>query len=214
MKSNFSKTLMYLIPGLIAYILASYYLNSIHGFSVDSNFLNYGIPLLIALVITVLYNFSRLRTVVTNYKKRKIELLIKTTLFSLYTSKVTDEQKQYLFSEDRLMNIFFELINENDALRGKEVKGNINEIIWTSLADLGILSLFCSIAFFVSIFFFPEIESELIIKGFGISLLSIIALAAHNLSFIKLIDLSNKVLVYIENNLINQLDQKIRNTLS
>ncbi|WKK66346.1 hypothetical protein [Lutimonas zeaxanthinifaciens] len=214
MKSNFSKALMYLIPGIIVYILALYYLNSINGFSGDSDVLNYGITLLIALLITVLYNFSKLSSVVTNYKKRKIELLIKTTLFSLYTSKVTNEQKQYLFAEERLMNIFFELINENDALRGKEVKGNINEIIWTSLADLGILSLFCSIAFFVSIFFFPEIESELIIKGFGISLLSIIALAAHNLSFIKLIDLSNKVLVYIENNLINQLDQKIKNTLS
>ena len=211
MNSKTSSFLKLVIPGLIAFVLSLYFLHSIHtdapgpiaGKEIIAS-------LVVAIVVAALYHLSRLRSVVVAYKIRKIDLNIKTTLFNLYTDEVTDEQKQHLFADDRLMDVFFELINENQELKGIKNRGAVNEVIWTSLADLGILSLFCSIAFFVGIFIYPEIETELIIKGFGISLLSIIALAAHNLSFVKLINLSNRVLVYIENNLLTQLDQKIK----
>ena len=211
MNSKTSAILKIIIPGLIAFALSLYFLYSIHTDAPDAiASKDILISLAVAIVAAALYHFSRLRSVVTAYKFRKIDLHIKTTLFNLYTDKVTVEQKQYLFADDRLMNVFFELINENRDLQSIKNRGAINEVIWISLADLGILSLFCSIAYFVSIFVYPGNETELIIKGFGISLLSIIALAAHNLSFVKLINLSNRVLVYIENNLLSQLDQKIK----
>ena len=211
MNSKTSAILKIIIPGLIAFALILYFLYSIHtdapgpiaGKEIIAS-------LVVAVVVAALYHLSKLRSVVVAYKIRKIDLNIKTTLFNLYTDEVTGEQKQHLFADDRLMDVFFELINENQELKGIKNRGAVNEVIWTSLADLGILSLFCSIVFFVSIFIYPESETELIIKGFGISLLSIIALAAHNLSFVKLINLSNRVLVYIENNLLSQLDQKIK----
>ena len=211
MNSKTSNFLKLVIPGLIAFVLSLYFLYSIHTDApgpLESK--EIVVSLVVAVVAAALYHLSKLRSVVTAYKIRKIDLNIKTTLFNLYTDEVTKEQKQYLFADDRLMDVFFELINENKELKGIKNRGAINEVIWTSLADLGILSLFCSIAFFVSTFLYPKSETELIIKGFWISLLSIIALAAHNLSFVKLINKSNRVLIYVENNLLGQLDQKIQ----
>lgn len=214
MKQETLKRIRLFVPAIIAFILSYYYYTTIRGMSFSGMELtDYVLLLIVSISIGLIYNLLNLRTVITQYKYNMVELKVKRTIFNLYTDNVSEKQKQYLFKNDRLKLIYYDLIDDDDFLEKKKKSISFKVLIWSSTADLGIISFICSIAFFISIFFLPEMSNELIRIGLGMMLLSILTLVSHNFSFLKLIKLSNDQLTYIETHQINKLDQLIKDAL-
>lgn len=211
MEQNTLKKLRLLIPGIIAVIIGTYYYFIITNKSFEEiEFEEYSIPLLIAIAFGTLFYLTDIRFLVTNFSHKKIDLNIKNHMIKLYTKSLTNEQKQFLYKNNRLKNgVFYNIIDNDESLKKKQINVFFNGLIWTSTADLVLISFFFSFVFLISIMIFKEAANSLLMGGFILILISLISLIAHVLAFLKQIKLSNEQIEYIETHHINRVDEII-----
>ncbi len=210
MEQNTLKKLRLLIPGIIGVIIGTYYYFIITGQSFDKiEFEEYSIPLLIAIAFGTLFYLTDIRFLITNFSHKKIDLNIKNHMIKLYTKSLTDEQKQFLYKNNRLKSVFYNIIDNDESLKKKQTNVYFNGLIWTSTADLVLISFIFALVFLVSIMIFKEVADPLLMGGFILILISLISLVAHVLAFLKHIKLSNEQIEYIETHHINRVDEII-----
>jgi len=215
MEQNTLKKLRLLIPGIIGVIIGTYYYFTITGKSFEKiDFKEYSIPLLIAIAFGTLFYLTDIRFLITNYSHKKIDLNIKNHMIHLYTKSLTDEQKQFLYKNNRLKSVFYNIIDNDESLKKKQTNVYFNGLIWTSTADLVLISFFFAFVFLVSIMIFKEVANVLLMGSFILILISLISLVAHVLAFLKHIKLSNEQIEYIETHHINRVDEIIDGILN
>lgn len=204
------KKLRLLIPGIISVVIGYYYYSIISGKPLkDFELSEFSIPMVLALIIGTIYYLTNLRYLVTNFSHKRIDLNIKNNIFQLYTGQVSDNQRQYLFKNNRLKNVFYHIIDNDSSLSQKKNNVYFNGLIWTSTADFFIISLFSSLIFLISIPIFKEQKNDLLIAGFILIFISLISFGFHILAFLRHINLSNEQIEYIETHNINQVNTKI-----
>ena len=210
MEQNTLKKLRLLIPGIIGVIIGTYYYFIITGKSIQEiEFKEYSIPLLLAIVFGTLFYLTDIRFLITNFSHKEIDLNIKNHMIKLYTKSLTDEQKQFLYKNNRLKSVFYNIIDNDESLKKKQTNVYFNGLIWTSTADLVLISFLFALLFLVSIMIFKEVADPLLMGGFILILISLVSLVAHVLAFLKHIKLSNEQIEYIETHHINRVDEII-----
>jgi hypothetical protein len=215
MEQNTLKKLRLLIPGIIGVIIGAYYYYIITGKPFEEiEFKEYSIPLLIAIAFGTLFYLTDIRFLITNFSHKKIDLNIKNHMIKLYTKSLTDEQKQFLYKNNRLKSVFYNIIDNDESLKKKQTNVYFNGLIWTSTADLVLISFLFALVFLVSIIIFKEVANPLLMGGFILILISLISLVAHVLAFLKHIKLSNEQIEYIETHHINRVDEIIDGMLN
>ena len=214
MEQKTLKKLRILIPGIIAVICGTYYYSIITNQEFkEIDFSEYSIPFLVAISFGVIFYLTDVRFLITNFSHKKIDLNIKKHIIKLYTPNLSKEEKQYLYQKGRLKTVFYNIIDNDESLKVKQNNVFLNGLIWTSMADLVLITFAFSIIFFISIFIFKEADQELLIGGFIMILGSIIGLIAHVLAFFKHIKLGNDQIEYIETHHVNRVDEIINNMI-
>jgi len=204
------KKLRLLIPGIITILIGYYYQSLLLAKPMKTvEFKDFSYPLIAAICIGVYFYLSNIRFLVTNYSHKKIDLNIKNHIISLYTGRLLDDDKQYLYQKNRLKDIFYNIVDNDESLKNKSKNVYFNGLIWTSTADLFIISLFSSLTFIVSAFIFSNVKSELLFGGLFLILVAMISLGLHVVAFFKHINLSNEQISYIETSQINRVDELI-----
>ncbi|MBT2162256.1 hypothetical protein [Zobellia barbeyronii] len=215
MEQKTLKQLRLLLPGIFAVIIGTYYYFIIANkeFS-EIEFKEFSIPFLIAIAFGALFYLTDIRFLVTNYSHKKIDLNIKNHILKLYTKPLSDKQKQFLYQKNRLKNVFYNIIDNDESLKKKQTNVFLNGLIWTSTADLLIICFLFSILFLISIFIFNKSSNLLLMGGFIMILIALISLFAHILAFLKHVKLSNEQIEYIETHHINRVDEIIDGLIS
>jgi hypothetical protein len=210
------KKLRLLIPGIIIVIYGLFYISIISEKEFSGfEFKEYTIPSVIALIIGVFYEMFEVRYLVTNYSHKKIDLNIKNHICRLFTQPLNDIQRQFIFKKNRLKSIFYHVVDNDESLKQKSKNIYFNGIIWTSTADLSIISIFISVLVLISMAFFEgSIKSDLLIFGLTTIMIGLISLGLHSLAFLKHIKLSNEQIDFIETHHINLVNTKMTETLS
>lgn len=208
------KKLRLFVPGCISVILGSYYYSILTGsdFS-DFKIEEYSVPFLIAVVVGTFYYLFEVRNIVTGYSHKRIDLNIKNNIIKLYPGNLTDEQLQFLFQKNRLKDIFYKIVDNDESLKTKAKNVYFNGLIWTSTADYFIISLVFAVAFLVTIPFDPNKKNELLIGAFLTVSSGFIFLGLHVLSVLRHIQLSNEQIEYIETHHIITVKTNVENVL-
>ena len=115
-----------------------------------------------------------------------------------YTKGLTKKQKQYLYKNNTLKNVVFKIIENNESLKKKLTHSFFNGLIWTSIADLLIISFLFSFVYFLSKIIFEEAVDKLIIGGITMILITFTTLITHILAFLRHSRLSSEQIEHIE----------------
>lgn len=203
-----------LIPGIITVLIGYFYQSILTGEPFATVELkDFSYPLIVAFCIGVYFYLSNIRFLVTNYSHKRIDLNIKNHIVKLYTGSLSEIDKQFLFTNTKLKDIFYNIVDNDESLKTKAKNVYFNGLIWTSTADLFIISLFSSIVFIISAFIFRNVKMDLLTGGFLLIIVSFVSLGLHVLSFFKHINLSNEQISYIETHKISRVDELINNVL-
>ncbi|MDP1814574.1 MAG: hypothetical protein Q8K92_09025 [Leadbetterella sp.] len=214
MEQSTLKTLRILIPGLITIIIFLIFYSVIRNKDIfELKLIDYSYITIIALAVGTLYYLLEPRHLVTNLSHKKIDLNIKNHIINLYTSALTKEQRQFLFQKNILKNIFYRIVDNDESLKKKSSLVYFNGLIWTSTADLFLLSGLSSIFFLFSIVIYKEHTSELLLWAIILICFCLISLFLHALSYLRHIKISNDQIEYIETHHINQVNDHTNNVL-
>ncbi len=188
-----------IIPGIFAIIIGtSYYFTITNKSFQEVYFTEYLIPFLIAIGFIALFSLTKIRFLISNYFQKKFKLIIKNQIVKSYTKGLTKKQKQYLYKNNTLKNVVFKIIENNESLKKKLTHSFFNGLIWTSIADLLIISFLFSFVYFLSIIIFEEAVDKLIIGGITMILITFTTLITHILAFLRLSRLSSEQIEHIE----------------
>ena len=121
--------------------------------------------------------------------------------------KATD----FLREGDKLINVFYFLIDNDRSLTERAKEVYFNGLIWSSLADFTLISPFASLAFFIK-YLYTDNPDFLISSGFILALFIISVLLLPKVVQ-KHIFFSNYQLSYITENLYKKLDEQIKSLL-
>lgn len=214
MEQSTLKTLRLLIPGLITIIVFLIFYSIIRNKDIfEFKLIDYSYITIIALVIGTLYYLLEPRHLVTNLSQKRIDLNIKNHMIKLYNSDLSNEERQFLFQKNRLKDIFYRIVDNDESLRKKSSLVYFNGLIWTSTADFFLLSGLSSIFFLFTILIYKEYTYELLIWAIILIYFCFIGLFLHVLSYLRHIKLSNDQIEYIETHHINKVNEHTNNVL-
>jgi hypothetical protein len=215
MEQTTLKYLRIFIPGLTLYIIVQIFYCIVLKKEINEvNFSDLGWPLIISIVLGVLYNSFDIRYNVTNYTHKKIDLNIKNHIINLYNGSLSPNQTQFLFQKNRLKQIFYKIIDNDPSLSIKKNNVFFNGLLWTSFADIFIITLFSSFLF-ILYGIFGSYETDNILKYSGVLLIiSLLSLLMHFQAFLKHVKLSNDQIEFIETNHINTVKELIEKSLN
>ena len=142
-----------------------------------------------------LYYILKVRNLVWNPFRKKIDDNIKVTLINPYAQTLGNEDIEHLIEGRKLMHIFYHFIDNDKSLSEKANRVRFNGLLWTSSIDLTITSAFGSLLFWIKLFILGSSYNLLMaIYLLAIALISYISI--HLLTK-KHIDLSNEQLEMI-----------------
>jgi len=210
MKRNALKFLRLLIPGLILIFefLPMLKTFNVH-YKVGEGWVSYSFLIISAVVIGTIYHFLDFRFFITNASHKKINLNIVSSLLKIYKKPVSQDEYNYL-KDKRLNHIFYHFIDNDKSLSAKSQLIYFNGLLWTSTADLFILSIFSSIAFLICGLCF---NSDLIWLSVAYVFIALLAFCFHASTINKHLELSNEQLGYIETHYQSDLKSKIKASL-
>ena len=206
------KFMRLLIPGLILIFEFLPILNVLQiNYKIGEGWLSYSLLVVPALIIGVMYHIFEIRYTVTNVSHRKIDLNIVSSLLKIYNKTLSQDEYNFLKAK-RLKHIFYNLIDNDQSLSAKSQLVYFNGLLWTSTADLFILSIFSSIVFIVLGKWIISDDSIWLLGVFyaGLAFLSI---CFHFLTIIRHYKLSNDQLEFIETHYQVKLKEKINDVL-
>lgn len=206
------KFLRLLIPGFILIFEFLPMLDYLKiNYKIGIEWFAYSFLVIPALVLGGIYHIYEVRFTITNVSHRKIDLNITTSLLKIYNKNIS--QVEYNFLKNRKMkHIFYNIVDKDASLTAKSQLVYFNGLLWTTTADLIILSTFSSLVYFVfGLWIFHTTEVWFIGVGFaGIAALSV---CLHFLSILKHYKLSNDQIEYIETHYQKELKEKIDEVL-
>lgn len=207
------KFLRILIPGLILIFEFLPMLGELKlNYKIGEGWFTYSFLIIPALVIGAIYQMCDVRFTVTNISHRKIDLNITSSLLKIYNKTLTQDEHNYLKLK-RLKHIFYNIIDNDSSLSAKSQLVYFNGILWTSTADLFILSIFSSVIYFVLGYW--VLGSDFIWQtGLIFAGLAAFSFCLHMLSIIKHYKLSNDQIEYIETHFKADLTKKVDSSLS
>lgn len=195
MEQTTLKYLRIFIPGLM-FLLGTYPIYIFYyGEVYDVKTLHITYVTLLSVLVGSLYHYLNVRMIVTYLSHKCINENISDQLIKLHDKNLSREKKSFIKEDNKYMDVFYEIIDNNESLKKKSKNIYFNGVFWTSTADLLILSLFFG---FLYLIFFSNIPfaKDLYELFFTISFLSIIL---HVLAVNKHIKLSNEQLNFISN---------------
>jgi hypothetical protein len=206
------KFLRLLIPGLILIFEFLPMLNFLKiNYKLGVGWLSYSFLVLPAIVIGAVYHIYEIRYTVTNVSHRKIDLNIVSSLLKIYNKELSQDEYNYLKAK-RLKHIFYNFIDKDPSLSAKSQLVYFNGLLWTSTADLFILTIFSCILFIISGLIFLN-DNSIWLIGVLYAGIASLAICFHVLTVIKHLKLSNDQLEYIETHNQLELKSKIDNVL-
>jgi hypothetical protein len=202
-----------LIPGLILIFEFLPMLSELKiSYKIGDGWFEYSFLIIPALVIGAIYHIYDVRFTITNISHRKIDLNITSSLLKVYNKPISQLEYNYL-KEKRLKHIFYNIIDNDASLSAKSQLVYFNGLMWTSTADLFILSIFSSIVYFV--FGYWILNSDFLLHiGIIYAGFAAFSFCLHVLSIIKHYKLSNDQIEYIETHYRSELAKKIDTVIS
>jgi hypothetical protein len=208
MEQSTLKTLRLLIPGLISIGVFLIFFSVWKKKEVyDLKIIDYTYITIIALVLGAMYYLLEIRQLVTSFSHKRIDLNIKNNVVQLYNRSLSNSEAQFLHQGNRLKNIFYKIIDNEESLKRKGSLVYFNGLLWTSTADLFVISGFGSLAFLLAHFFFKPLKTDFLVWSFILIITCFTSLFLHVLSYFKHIKLSNDQIEYIETNCLTQLNE-------
>ncbi|RJE72782.1 hypothetical protein [Reichenbachiella sp. MSK19-1] len=205
------KFLRLLIPGLTL-ILAFLPLLHQTGFEIKmgEGWLAYSLLIIPSLVIGAMYHMLNIRFFITNYSHRQIDLYITSSLLKVYNKEVSQEQLNTL-KDKHIKHIFYNLVDNDNSLTAKGQLVYFNGLLWTSTADIFLMSIFSSLIYIVTGLYLDTMAiwlTGILLVGAGL-----LSFAFHILTVFRHINLSNDQIEYIETNCRQDLIDKIDGVL-
>ncbi|PAW93452.1 hypothetical protein CKK33_08085 [Mucilaginibacter sp. MD40] len=196
------------IPGLISIAVFLIFFSTIKKTEIlNLKLIDYTYISFIALIIGTIYHLLEVRNLITNFSHKRIDLNIKHNIINLYIGTLTNNQQQYLYQKNRLKNIFYKIVDNDESLKRKGSLVYFNGLLWTSTADLFIISGFGSVIFLLSSVHFIYVKSVFLNWSLIMLITAFSALFFHIIAYYKHINLSNDQIEYIETHCIVQLNQ-------
>lgn len=192
---NGLKYLRLIIPGILM-ILLILLVNKVNIKNIQDVFTNIQAEntcYTIAIVfIGVLYYIFHIRYVLWKPFNERIQNNIKNRLLKRYGKHLNQEQIVELKKGRKLMNIFYQIIDNDKSLTEKANRVRFNGLIWTSMMDIAIISFIGSIIFWIKYFF--ETENNNSIFAWCLLAATIIFIGLTEISTRKHLSLSNEQL--------------------
>ncbi len=208
------KTLRKIVPGgaflLFSFPMYKYATDNVFNLDDALAFPIEGIGAVLAFVIGTFFSSLKIRSVRNSKTHEQITDNIKSKLIAHgLTTEIEKSRIEKIKSSRQLMNIFYYFIDNNESLKEKAKLVRDNGLIWTSTADIAILScLFCWIYFVLILFFEPEllfVSAGLIIGCIGLLSGAIL----HPRAVKDHIDLGNEQIEFIVTNHKKELQEKV-----
>ncbi len=175
-------------------------------YKIGEEWLAYSLLTIPALVLGAVYNMLNTRFFITNYSHRKIDLNITSSLLKIYNKELTQEQINFL-KQKRLKHIFYKIIDNDASLTAKSQLVYSNGILWTSTADVFLISIFASLIYLgIGV---PTKNTSIWMTGILLAGIGLLSFSLHILTIFKHFNLSNDQLEYIETHYIKTLKEKI-----
>ncbi|WMN11509.1 hypothetical protein QYS49_38625 [Marivirga salinae] len=201
------KSLRLLIPGLalILAFLPLFYQMGIE-YKIGEGWLAYSLLIIPAFVLGAVYNMLDTRFFITNYSHRKIDLNITSSLLKIYNRELSQEQINFL-KQKRLKHIFYNIVDNDASLTAKSQLVYSNGILWTSTADVFLISIFASIIYIgIGV---PTENSSIWMTGILLAGIGLLSILFHILTIFRHFNLSNDQLEYIETHYVKTLKEKL-----
>lgn len=179
------------------------------NFKINEGLLSYSFLTLFAIGIGAIYHISNVRHFITNASHKRIDLNIQDSLLKLYGKPLSQAQHNFLKEKKRLKNLFYYLIDNDKSLTAKSENVYFNGALWTSTADIFLVSTFSSIVYLLMGKFIFNSNEELMLDGIFLGFIAIIAVLLHIMTIFKHINIGNDQLEFIETNNLNELETKI-----
>lgn len=209
MEQTTLKYLRVLIPGLIILFGLLPINDQLHSFGINLNNYEYNYIIIIALLLGAIYYQLNIQHLITRPSHYLITKNIFDKLITISSCKLSDKQKEFIWKNRFYINIFYNIIDNDESLKQKANIVRFNGIFWTTSADIFIISFLFTILYFYEIL--PSPNFMALSKVFVVFMT--LGIILHIISVIKHIKLSNKQLKYIEQFLSSEVHKKINEIL-
>jgi len=175
---------------------------------ISKNSVLYFIGMAATIIFGVAYYLMDFRMYVMKTPLSTVRENIKTKLLSSLNTK---DQSLVLKNNVNLMVIFYDFVDHDNSLIEQKKEVYLNGIVWSTLADIRIISIFALILYSIA-WFFTDIQDYLILIGATISFI-FLTLIFLPVATKKHLNLSNNQLDVILQNHKEELQKKLLNAL-
>lgn len=196
MELNTLKRMRLIIPGILILIVTFlFYINSFQMIQrMVLEFKNTDILFIIAIIVFgALYYILDLRYKVFKHFLEKVHENIKDSLIKPFENEFTIDQIAQFKKGRLLLNIFYNIIDNDNSLSEKAKIVRDNGLIWTTSIDISIIFSISSIIFLIK-YFFTVNELNDLIKAIILLVISIVSFSGIFVLTNKHIKLSNEQL--------------------
>jgi len=168
-----------------------------------------GAGIVVSYVLGAIYNLYGLRAVFNGNSHARIITNIKHRLLEIgRTTPLTDERKNQLERGSELMDVFYSLVDSNDTLKERAKLVRDNGLIWSTVADVTMLSTMFG-ALYLPLWLTTG-EAQFMIWGLGAAVVALVAgLSWHPRAERRHVQLGNDQLNFIAQHLKNEASEKV-----
>jgi Flp pilus assembly protein TadB len=163
-----------------------------------------------AFVVGALFNNLNIRSVINAKSHARIVGNIKEQLMrNGLTKEVSPEERDVVRSSERLMHVFYQFIDNDKSLSEKARLVRDNGLVWTSAADIAIVTLFFCIIYLILIAYFGL--NSILVFAFVLTLLvaAFLIWVVHPNAESQQIALSNDQIEFIVTHKKQELQNKV-----
>ena len=205
------KFLRLLVPGLALILELLPMFNGLNiPYEIGKGWLAYSLLIIPAVLLGVVYHLLGIRFFITKHSHRRIDLNITDSLLKIYNGQITQADLNTL-KDKNLKHIFYNLIDNDASLTAKSQLVYFNGLLWTSTADVFLISLVTSLAYLVT--GIALADSTIWSTSLLMAAIGLISIMLHILTVYKHYNLSNDQLEYIEMHYRDKLTEQIDEAL-
>ena len=116
----------------------------------------------IFMILGVLYYAFKIRYKLWDPFLNKVQINIKDSLLKPFPDEFDEEEKNSLFENRTLINLFYEFVDNNESLKEKAKLVRFNGLIWTICIDSTIILFAGSLILFCK-YFFTDVNFDLVV---------------------------------------------------
>ncbi len=196
------KTLRIIVPGLIIFSLGIPLFNpdnDVNSWLSEISFTDGSLYLILVFFLGGIYHILNFRGFFLKNSLKRIQDNIKDKLlYPFNEDEITSSQKSEMRSGRVLIQIFYDLIDNNQSLQQKAKNVYFNGIFWSSVADYRALSLLFAVIYFIGWFLCRNREHYIIMCAALLITYIIATIVLLPIVTNRHINLSNEQLEYIQ----------------